>query len=115
MKTVRSVATSAPLRPDTYIYNILPINTKLASISSDDSLRLIDPPTLLVSDSTPGIHDGLTCLRACGDRGILTAGRDGIVKYSDLRSQHTSFDCAPGRWRATLHFQSDEIIQGTSD
>ncbi|KAL8802721.1 MAG: hypothetical protein Q9182_003619 [Xanthomendoza sp. 2 TL-2023] len=58
MKTARSVATSAYLSPDTYIYHILPINTQLVSISSDDSLRVIDPQTLNLDESSPGIHDG---------------------------------------------------------
>ncbi|KAL8682967.1 MAG: hypothetical protein Q9186_001046 [Xanthomendoza sp. 1 TL-2023] len=87
MKTARSVATSASLRPDTYIYHILPVNTKLVSISSDDSLRVIDPHTLNLNESIHGIHDGLSCLGSYRDQDVLTAGRDGLVKCIDLRSQ----------------------------
>ncbi|KAL8815471.1 MAG: hypothetical protein Q9223_005383 [Gallowayella weberi] len=87
MKTARSVATTASLRPDTYIYHILPINTQLVSVSSDDALRVIDPQTLNLNQSSPGIHDGITCLGSLRDRDVLTAGRDGLVKWIDLRSK----------------------------
>ncbi|KAL8805172.1 MAG: hypothetical protein Q9200_005538 [Gallowayella weberi] len=86
MKTARPVATTASLRPDTYIYHILPINTQLVSVSSDDALRVIDPQTLNLNQSSPGIHDGITCLGSLRDRDVLTAGRDGLVKWIDLRS-----------------------------
>ncbi|KAL8896535.1 MAG: hypothetical protein Q9192_003036 [Flavoplaca navasiana] len=84
MKTARCVAISASLNPDTYIYKILPISTDLVSISSDDSLRVLDPPTLEVYGSVHGIHDGVTCLSGFRDRLGLTAGRDGLVNTDGL-------------------------------
>lgn len=98
MKNAHPVAASAPLTPDTYIYKILLIDTNLVSISSDDSLRSIDPLTLrLDSSRTRGrIHDGVTCLRAFRERGILTAGRDGSVKCTDLRTNRTTLELSTG-------------------
>ncbi|KAL8729014.1 MAG: hypothetical protein Q9166_005015 [cf. Caloplaca sp. 2 TL-2023] len=87
MKTAQIIATSAPLHPDTYIYKILPINEKVVSISSDDNLRVIDPTALGLNGTTQNIHDGVTCLEGFQDRGVLTAGRDGLVKCSDLRTK----------------------------
>ncbi|KAL8658567.1 MAG: hypothetical protein Q9226_000901 [Calogaya cf. arnoldii] len=89
MKTGRSVATSASLNPDTYIYKILPINTELVSISSDDALRVIDPPTLKVCGTIGGVHDGVTCLSGL-DRLALTAGRDGLVTDLSFHPSHPS-------------------------
>ena len=98
MKTARCVAISASLNPDTYIYNILPISTDLVSISSDDSLRVLDPLTLEVYGSVHGVHDGVTCLSGFRDRLGLTAGRDGLVKCTDLRIRSTAFELSEGPW-----------------
>lgn len=96
MKTARSVATSASLNPDTYIYKILPISTAIGSISSDDSLRVIDPPTLELRGTIGGVHDGVTCLSGFRDRLGLTAGRDGLLKCIDLRTKNTTFELSEG-------------------
>lgn len=96
MKTARSVATSASLNPDTYIYKILPIGTAMGSISSDDSLRVIDPPTLELRGTIGGVHDGVTCLSGFRDRLGLTAGRDGLLKCVDLRTKNTAFELSEG-------------------
>ncbi|KAL8848941.1 MAG: hypothetical protein Q9221_006035 [Calogaya cf. arnoldii] len=90
MKTGRSVATSASLHPDTYIYKILPINTELVSISSDDALRVIDPPTLKVCGTIDRVHDGVTSLSGWGDNLALTAGRDGLVTDLSFHPSHPS-------------------------
>ncbi|KAL8673059.1 MAG: hypothetical protein Q9168_002521 [Polycauliona sp. 1 TL-2023] len=92
MKTARSVATSAPLNPDTYVYKILPFNENLVSIASDDALRLIDPHTLELCGTVDGIHDGVTCLARFRDRLGLTAGRDGLVKAVDLRTKTATLE-----------------------
>ncbi|KAM3069254.1 hypothetical protein ACMFMG_010765 [Clarireedia jacksonii] len=75
----------------TYIYDILPIGAGLASISSDDCLRLLDPLSL---DAQPlntfkEVNTDVTCVNTIGEGDtciILTAGRDGKVCLLDPRS-----------------------------
>jgi WD40 repeat protein len=75
----------------TYIYDILPVGAGLASISSDDCLRLLDPLSL---DAQPlntfkKVNTDVTCLNTIGEGDscvILTAGRDGKVCLLDPRS-----------------------------
>lgn len=75
----------------TYIYDILPVGAGLASISSDDCLRLLDPLSL---DAQPlnifeKVNVDVTCIQTIGDGDrcvILTAGRDGKVSLLDPRS-----------------------------
>ncbi|KAF2746150.1 WD40 repeat-like protein [Sporormia fimetaria CBS 119925] len=94
-------STTAGLAPETYIYKILSnaprtsphtyttSPTRLAIISSDDSLRFLDPSTFsLIPDGVIGkAHESITCLERADDEGslIATAGRDGLVKYWDAR------------------------------
>ena len=93
-----TTTSSLSLPPNTYIYQITPVTTHLlAAISSDDSLRLIDPSTLQEITTTSGggggrgvlqnVHSGVTSLQAVHDdpNGLLTAGRDGMVCRYDLR------------------------------
>ena len=61
----------------------------LAAISSDDSLRLVDP-TYLQEYSSPRFsqaHAGVTCLEAVAhdNHALCTAGRDAVAKRWDLR------------------------------
>ncbi|KAG9242603.1 hypothetical protein BJ878DRAFT_464063 [Calycina marina] len=72
-----------------YVYEILPTSAGVATISSDDSLRLLDPtrledaPRYLVK----GVNRDVTSLRVLSDVGIVaTGGRDGRVVVTDLRS-----------------------------
>ncbi|KAI4237688.1 MAG: hypothetical protein LQ349_001668 [Xanthoria aureola] len=110
MKTARSVATSASLNPDTYIYKILPISTAMGSISSDDSLRVIDPPTLELRGTIGGVHDGVTCLSGFRDRLGLTAGRDGLLKCIDLRTKNTAFELSEEKKPAILSTACQEHL-----
>lgn len=98
MKLAGSVITSPSFSPDTYVYRIIPFGDRLASISSDDSLRLIDSQTLqLVPEYIINhVHDGVTSLEAAGDRGILTAGRDGVVRCTDLRTKKRTLELLKG-------------------
>ncbi|KAI4104899.1 MAG: hypothetical protein L6R37_003023 [Teloschistes peruensis] len=82
----------------TFIYKVLPIDRELVSISSDDSLRVIDPHSLQWSstDTLGQLHHGVTCLEAWRDRSVLTAGRDGIVKGTDVRSKRNIFGLSQG-------------------
>jgi hypothetical protein len=79
---------------DTYIYDIVPVAAGLAAISSDDSLRLLDPlclsgpPLNLIRQ----VNTDVTCLKAINnsigeDASIVcTAGRDGRVLLLDPRT-----------------------------
>ena len=79
---------------DTYIYDIVPVAAGLAAISSDDSLRLLDPLALSRAplNSIRRVNTDVTCLKAFnttteGDALIVcTAGRDGRVCLLDPRS-----------------------------
>jgi WD40 repeat protein len=79
--------------PDTYIYDIVPTTGGLVTISSDNSLRLLDPLALDTPLSTvKKINTDITCVVAIGgDDGsgslIGTAGRDGRLVLTDFRSQ----------------------------
>ena len=78
------------LRDGSYVYQILPIRSHLAAISSDDSLRLVDPATLreAPNGAFSTVHAGVTSLRAPKSSSgmLITAGRDAAVKGWDLRS-----------------------------
>lgn len=77
---------------NTYIYDIIPVGAGLASISSDDVLRLLDPlnlegpPVKEIKDANKDV----TCLGSLnGENGepvVVTAGRDGKVVVVDPRS-----------------------------
>lgn len=74
----------------TYIYDIIEVADAIVSISSDDSLRLINPRSLSEQLYTlPKIHAEVTCLKALdADNYIVcTAGRDGKVRITDLRQK----------------------------
>jgi SEL1 protein len=78
---------------DTYIYDLVPVAAGLATISSDDSLRLLDPLSLNGQPKTSirKINTDVTCLKAiassAGSRELVcTAGRDGRVCIVDPRS-----------------------------
>lgn len=78
----------------TYIYDIVPVAGGLASVSSDDSLRLLDPLSLNAGpvNEIKKVNADVTCLKAVsvggdGDAVVMcTAGRDGRVVLWDPRS-----------------------------
>ncbi|KAI9817117.1 MAG: hypothetical protein M1827_001229 [Pycnora praestabilis] len=83
-------STSLSLPAESYIYSLLPASRNIALISSDDSLHVLDQESL---EALPGcnflnVHNGVTCLKVCDDGGnvLVTAGRDGLVTYWDLRA-----------------------------
>jgi hypothetical protein len=79
---------------DTYVYDIVPIAAGLAAISSDDSLRLLDPLALSGAplNSIRRVNTDVTCLKAIststegGALIVCTAGRDGMVCLLDPRT-----------------------------
>jgi len=78
----------------TYVYDIVPVAAGLAAISSDDSLRLLDPLTLNAGpvNEIKKVNADVTCLKAVNAGGegdavvVCTAGRDGKVALWDPRS-----------------------------
>jgi len=91
------------LPPNSYIYKVISTASRqdpltyerfdlLATISSDDSLRFIDPTTLnvLPDGIIKNVNDKVTCLERGNDTPsniLATAGRDGLVKFWDKRSR----------------------------
>lgn len=75
----------------TYIYEIIEVADGIVSISSDNSLRLIDPRSLSTEPlyTLPKLHTEITSLKALdADSSIVcTAGRDGKVRITDLRQR----------------------------
>jgi SEL1 protein len=89
LESVDSFHISSP--ENTYIYDIVPVAGGLATISSDDSLRLLDPLSLNGPpiNSVRRVNTDVTCLKALGGDDavvVCTAGRDGCVKVLDPRS-----------------------------
>lgn len=96
-----AATTSLSLPPDSYVYKILPTDAHLAAISSDNSLRIIDPYTLqeISNGNLQNVQDGVTCLEAADsdNHSLLTAGRDGFVRRWDLRSGKQNLEFWDGR------------------
>ncbi|TVY29926.1 putative WD repeat-containing protein [Lachnellula hyalina] len=89
LESVDSFHISSP--ENTYIYDIVPVAGGVATISSDDSLRLLDPLSLNGPpiNSVKKVNTDVTCLKALGGEDaavVCTAGRDGSVKVLDPRT-----------------------------
>lgn len=74
---------------DTYLFSLARAGNNLATIGSDDALRLFDHALRVISVAQPR-GSGLSCLKAFGDRGLATAGRDGTVRIWDSRSKQVA-------------------------
>lgn len=91
----------AGLPPNSYIYKIISTASRqdplaysktdqLAIVSSDDSLRFLDPSTLSVNGIVKGANEKITCLERANDAAssiVATAGRDGLIRFWDKRSR----------------------------
>ncbi|KAF2705755.1 WD40 repeat-like protein [Pleomassaria siparia CBS 279.74] len=100
---VNLLSSNLGLPPNSYIYKILSTSPRhdpltysntdtLAVISSDDSLRFVDPATLqtLPNGAIQGVNEGVTCLERVDDPEgnlVATAGRDGLINFWDKRSR----------------------------
>jgi len=75
------------LPPDTYIYSLARLRSSCAAISSDDTLTYFRPSNLSVTLQVKNAHQSITSLCATPDQsGVATAGRDGVVRVWDPRS-----------------------------
>lgn len=93
---------------NTYVYDIVPCAAGLAAISSDDSLRLLDPLALSGPplNAIPTVNEHVTCLKVAEEEGsttvIVTAGRDGRVCLIDPRTGARVGECRSGEFVAFL-------------
>jgi SEL1 protein len=92
---------------DTYIYDIVPVAGSLATISSDDTLRFLDPQSLNGAPKhfVPKINTDVTCLKAlpsntAGGELVCTAGRDGRISIVDSRTGTKIGEVRTGKFRA---------------
>lgn len=98
---------------NTYIYDIVPVGKLLASISSDDSLRILDPLNLSNGpvNSIRKVHTDITCIKKLRDDGeatvVCTAGRDGVACLVDLRSNSVVGKVKSGMFLHCSHFVQD--------
>ncbi|KAJ4993535.1 WD repeat-containing protein [Stagonosporopsis vannaccii] len=98
---LQTLTSDVGLPPNSYIYRIIstaarqdPLSysktDQLAIISSDDSLRFLDPATLNVIGVVKNANSSITCLERANDAPsnvVATAGRDGLIRYWDHRSR----------------------------
>lgn len=108
MSATQAASSNAGLPPNSYIYKVIstaprqePLTfskpDQLAIISSDDSLRFLDPATLNV---LPGglvqrANEKVTCLERANDAQsnvVATAGRDGFIRFWDKRSREKALE-----------------------
>lgn len=95
--TATAQASSALSLPaDTYIYSLTQLRHSSSSslttacVASPSSLVLFDHSTLRPISHIPKCHSSVTALSTTGDEHLLTAGRDGLVKLWDTRSNAPS-------------------------
>jgi WD40 repeat protein len=101
-----SVSSNAGLPPNSYIYKIIstaprqdPLTystlDQLAILSSDDSLRFLDPSTLSATGVIRNANAKVTCLERANDAPsnvVATAGRDGLIRFWDKRSRQKALE-----------------------
>jgi len=94
--TTLAATSSLSLPSGSYIYCIAAVDHALAAISSDDSLRIFDPETLQLTSglALENVHIGVTCLKSVSSSSssVITAGRDGFIRYWDLRTGEQSLE-----------------------
>jgi WD40 repeat protein len=101
MASLKEIAsTDAGFSAGSYIYKVIStsprqdpltysLTDQLALISSDDSLRFVTAD-LRSNGYVAKAHDNITCLERANDLPsniVATAGRDGLIRFWDKRSQ----------------------------
>jgi WD40 repeat protein len=107
MASAATVASSSVgLPPDSYMYKVIstaprqdPLTysklDQLAIISSDDSLRFLDPSSLAVNGMVKNVNNKVTCLERANDAPsniVATAGRDGMIRFWDKRTRQKALE-----------------------
>jgi WD40 repeat protein len=103
-----TASTNAGLPPNSYIYKIISTASRqdpltyskldqLAIISSDDSLRFLDPANLSTFPNgvINKVNEKVTCLERANDAPsnvVATAGRDGYIRFWDKRSRQKALE-----------------------
>ena len=99
LDSVDSFRVSEPA--DTYIYDIVPVREGLVAISSDDSLRFLNPVALNGPpiNTVTHLHTDITCLKTFNKESsaVYTAGRDGKICMLDPRAGATTFEMRTGK------------------
>ncbi|PPJ51575.1 hypothetical protein CBER1_09879 [Cercospora berteroae] len=87
-KCLGSLATST----DNYLFALARgTGTQLATIGSDDALRIFDATTLKATKTLQDCHSGAACLKTGGSaRTFVTGGRDGLVRCWDGRAKQVA-------------------------
>ena len=104
MKSAQLLSSSSLSLPaDSYIYHVIPItgSDNLATISSNDALRLIDSSLQVLPNAFDNIHHGVTCLEnfEASTGCLVTAGRDAICRLWDPRAGSKSLQICKGEQR----------------
>ena len=101
--------------PDTYLYSLARSGDILATIGSDDAVRLFGPDLKSIQ-SIPAAHRGIACLASCG-ASFATGGRDGAVRCWDGRGRKVGVEIAEpkGRGIASIACWGDLIAAGTEN
>jgi WD repeat-containing protein 89 len=107
-------ASSLGSPPDTYLYALASArNYCLATIGSDDSLRLFDPALKPVASARVS-ESGVACLEPFSTNSFATAGRDGIIRLWDTRAKQTAqLQELQGRAISALACHQHVIAAGT--
>ena len=108
MLATQAASSSAGLPPNSYVYKVISTAARqdpltysktdqLAIISSDDSLRFLDPSTLnlLPDGALKNVNEKVTCLERDNDAPsnvVATAGRDGTIRFWDKRNRQKALE-----------------------
>ncbi|TKA74018.1 hypothetical protein B0A55_06175 [Friedmanniomyces simplex] len=102
-------ASSLGTPPDTYLYALARVGDCLATIGSDDALRLFDPALKPVATAQPR-NAGLSCLQAFSTSAFATAGRDGVIRLWDTRAKQAAHHFSEPQGRSISALASHEHI-----
>jgi WD40 repeat protein len=86
----------------------------VATIGSDDALRLFDPKSLSLSTTSPRCHTGVSCLKPGHRSCFITGGRDGAVRCWDTRAKNVAEMFDPrANGISSLAYHGNYIAAGT--
>lgn len=84
---------------NTFIYDLFPFSTSLAVLSSDETLRLLDPRALCTeSRILRDVGEQVTCCTTLDRYNLVAvAGRNGDIKIWDMRSNSLQGNITTGK------------------